>query len=230
VHIEAWLEHVPAVGVYLIVGVVVLVESIGIPLPGEAVLVGSALLATQSAGIDPLPIATCAAVGAIIGDSIGYSLGRRYGRGLLDRLGRRFPKHFSAQRVAAAEHAVERWGMRAVFFGRFIAWLRMFAGPLAGVLRMPYPRFLVANVLGALVWAGSTVYAVYYAGKAAEAWLHGFSVIGLCVLAVAAAVGFVVVRRRRGRAAATGSGAGSGASGQPDEPQSPATAGEHADA
>lgn len=200
-HIEAWLEHVPAIGVYLIVGVVVLVESIGIPLPGEAVLVGSALLATQSSGIDPLPIAVCAAVGAMIGDSIGYSLGRRYGRSLLDRLGRRFPKHFSAQRVGNAERAVDRWGMRAVFFGRFIAWLRMFAGPLAGVLRMPYPRFLVANVSGAVVWAGGTTYAVYYAGKAAEAWLHRFSVIGLCVLGVAAVVAFVVIRRRRRRAA-----------------------------
>ncbi len=201
-HIEAWLEHVPAVGVYLIVGVVVLVESIGIPLPGEAVLVGSALLATQSSGIDPLPIAACATIGAIIGDSIGYSLGRRYGRSLVDRLGRRFPKHFSPERVAKAEQAVERWGMRAVFFGRFIAWLRMFAGPLAGVLHMPYPRFLLANVLGAAVWAGCTVYAVYYAGKAAEAWLHSFSLIGLGLITLAAVTAFVVIRRRRRRAAA----------------------------
>lgn len=207
-HIEAWLEHVPAVGVYLIVGVVVLVESIGIPLPGEAVLVGSALLATQTSGIDPLPIAACATIGAIIGDSIGYALGRRYGRTLLDRLGRRFPKHFSPKRVGNAEQAVERWGMRAVFFGRFIAWLRMFAGPLAGVLRMPYARFLTANVLGAVVWAGGTTYAVYYAGKAAEAWLHSLSMVGLGILAVAAVIAFLVVRRRRRRAAASRQDAG----------------------
>jgi membrane protein DedA with SNARE-associated domain len=79
----------------------------------------------------------------------------------------------------------------AVFFGRFIALLRIFAGPLAGALRMPYRRFLAANVLGALVWAGGTTFLVYSLGTLAEQWLQRAAWVGL---AVAVAVGVLVSR------------------------------------
>ena len=72
-----------------------------------------------------------------------------------------------------AERLFDRWGARAVFFGRFIALLRIFAGPLAGALKS-LRRFLVANVSGALCWAGGTTALVYYAGMAAERWLTRF--------------------------------------------------------
>ncbi len=65
--------------------------------------------------------------------------------------------------------------MWAVFFGRFVALLRIFAGPLAGVLRMPYWKFLIANVLGGIVWAGGTTAVIYYVGVVAEVWLKRFS-------------------------------------------------------
>ena len=84
-----------------------------------------------------------------------------------------------------AERLFDRWGARAVFFGRFIALLRIFAGPLAGALKMRYSRFLLANVSGALCWAGGTTALVYYAGMAAERWLtRGFSWIALVVAVV----------------------------------------------
>jgi membrane protein DedA with SNARE-associated domain len=89
--------------------------------------------------------------------------------------------------------------MWAVFFGRFVALLRIFAGPLAGALHMRYPRFLVANVSGAIAWAGGTTAAVYYLGIVAEQWLSRFSWIGLALAVVIGLAVALVVRRRTHR-------------------------------
>jgi membrane protein DedA with SNARE-associated domain len=196
VHVQEWLETVPAGAVYALVGIVIGLESLGIPLPGEIVLVSSALLSSQHAGIDPLILGICASAGAIIGDSIGYAIGRKGGRPLLAWLGAKFPRHFSEGHVAAAEKSFDKWGMWAVFFGRFVALLRIFAGPLAGVLRMPYWKFLIANVTGGIVWAGGTTAVIYYVGIVAEAWLKRFSWVGL-VLAVAVGITSMVLMKRR---------------------------------
>ena len=86
--------------------------------------------------------------------------------------------------------------MYAVFFGRFIALLRIFAGPLAGALKMPYYKFLVANIAGGIVWAGGTTAAVYFLGVVAETWLKRFSWIGLVVALVAGlTIGWLVKRK-----------------------------------
>ena len=95
------LQSIPPVVVYLIVGLVIMVESLGIPVPGEIALVTAAVLATQhKAGLSPAWIAACASAGAIIGDSIGFLIGRRFGEPLFGRLGRRFPRHFGPGHVA----------------------------------------------------------------------------------------------------------------------------------
>ncbi|WP_200300860.1 DedA family protein [Streptomyces adelaidensis] len=200
-HVQEWLETVPPLSIYLLVGLVIGLESLGIPLPGEIILVSSALLASQHGEIDPFVLGACATAGAIIGDSIGYAIGRKGGRPLLAKLTRRFPKHFSESNIAVAERSFDRWGMWAVFFGRFIALLRIFAGPLAGVLQMPYWRFLVANVLGGILWAGGTTAVIYYVGVVAEAWLKRFSWLGL-VLAVLIGVGSMLVIKRKAKKAA----------------------------
>ncbi|MDH2390662.1 DedA family protein [Streptomyces sp. HNM0663] len=200
-HVQEWLETVPAVSIYLLVGVVIGLESLGIPLPGEIILVSSALLASQHGEIDPYVLGACAVAGAIIGDSIGYAIGRKGGRPLLAWLGRRFPKHFGEAQIAMAERSFEKWGMWAVFFGRFVALLRIFAGPLAGVLRMPYWKFLIANVFGGILWAGGTTAVVYSVGIVAEAWLKRFSWLGL-ILAVAIGLTSVLVLKSRARKAA----------------------------
>ncbi|MGW5347899.1 VTT domain-containing protein [Streptomyces sp. HUAS TT3] len=205
-HIQEWLEHIPAVSIYLLVGLVIGLESLGIPLPGEIILVSSALLASQHGDIDPVVLGICATTGAIVGDSIGYAIGRRGGKPLLERLGRRFPKHFGPAQVAQAEHAFERWGMWAVFFGRFVALLRIFAGPLAGVLHMPYWKFLIANVFGGILWAGGTTAVIYSIGIVAEPWLKGFSWVAL-VLALVIGVTVMLVMRSRMKKAAAGDSA-----------------------
>ncbi|WP_328539972.1 DedA family protein [Streptomyces sp. NBC_00344] len=199
-HVQEWLETVPAVSVYLLVAVVIGVESLGIPLPGEIVLVSAALLASQQGHVNPLVLGACASAGAIVGDSIGYAIGRRGGRPLIAWLGRRFPGHFSAPNIAMAERSFEKWGMWAVFFGRFVALLRIFAGPLAGVLHMPYWKFLIANMLGGILWAGGTTAAVYYVGVVAESWFKNFSYAGLG-LAALIGVGSMLVLKNRAKKA-----------------------------
>ncbi|MEU9716386.1 DedA family protein [Streptomyces sp. NPDC047976] len=201
-HIQEWLEEIPAISVYLLVGLVIGLESLGIPLPGEIILVSSALLASQHGQIDPVVLGLCAIAGAIIGDSIGYAIGRRGGKPLLEKLGRRFPKHFGPDQVAMAERSFDRWGMWAVFFGRFVALLRIFAGPLAGVLQMPYWRFLVANVLGGILWAGGTTAVIYSVGIVAEPWLKRFSWLALVVALLIGLTVTLVLRSRMKKAAA----------------------------
>ncbi|TDL08471.1 DedA family protein [Mycolicibacterium obuense] len=196
-NVEAILQTIPPIAVYILVGAVIGVESLGIPLPGEIALVSAALLSSRhSLDISPIGVAGAAALGAIIGDTIGYSIGRRYGMSLFERLGKRFPKHFGPGHVALAKQLFQRWGVWAVFFGRFIALLRIFAGPLAGAMRMRYPRFLAANASGAIVWAGGTVAVVYYAGMAAERWLSRFSWIAL-VAAVLIGIGATLLMREQ---------------------------------
>jgi membrane protein DedA with SNARE-associated domain len=198
VHINEWLQAIPPIAIIVVVGVVIGVESLGVPLPGEIVLVSAALLSAQHV-VEPLWVGVAASVGAIVGDSIGYSIGRRGGRPLFERLGRRFPKHFGPEHVAAAERSFQRWGMWAVFFGRFIALLRIFAGPLAGALHMRYAKFLVANAGGGIVWAGGTTAVIYFLGLVAERWLHRFSWLGLTAVVLCGMASALFVKRRAAR-------------------------------
>jgi membrane protein DedA with SNARE-associated domain len=194
--VQAWLGTIPPISIYLLVGLVIAVESLGIPLPGEIVLVSAALLSSQG-HVNPWIVGACASAGAVVGDSIGYVIGRRGGKPLLEKLGRRFPKHFSSAHIASAERSFERWGMWAVFFGRFIALLRIFAGPLAGVLRMRYWKFLTANLMGGVIWAGGTTAVVYYVGVVADAWLKRFSWLGLVAALLVGLASMLIVRRKQ---------------------------------
>jgi membrane protein DedA with SNARE-associated domain len=198
--VDSLLQSIPPFTVYLVVGAVVGIESLGVPLPGEIVLVTAALLSSHhDLAVNPIAVGAAGVLGAAIGDSIGYTVGRRLGMPLFDWLGRRFPKHFGPGHVAFAEQLFDRWGVRAVFFGRFIALLRIFAGPLAGALKMRYPRFLAANVSGAICWAGGTTALVYYAGVTAERWLERFSWIALVVAIVCGLIAGALLRERTSR-------------------------------
>lgn len=199
-NIEAWLATIPPLAVYLAVGVIIGLESLGIPLPGEIALVSAAVLSSRdNLDISPVWVGVSAITGAIIGDSIGYTIGRKFGMSLFEKLGRRFPKHFGTGHVALAKQLFSRWGVGAVFFGRFIALLRILAGPLAGALHMRYPRFLAANAAGAICWAGGTTAVVYFLGLAAEKWLSRFSWVALVLAVVIGAVVTMLLKERTGR-------------------------------
>ncbi|GAA1347090.1 DedA family protein [Falsarthrobacter nasiphocae] len=195
--IPSFLGSIPPWLVYALVGLVVGVESIGIPLPGETILVASTLLSLHpDANINPWIIAACATTGAVIGDSIGYTVGRTYGTRLLTWLTRRFPRHISPAHIKYAEHVFDRWGTWTVFFGRFVAGLRILAGPLAGTLRIEYRRFLLANVTGGIFWAFGTVGFIVLVGDAAHHYLKEFAWVGfLAVLVLALAAGGLLHKR-----------------------------------
>jgi membrane protein DedA with SNARE-associated domain len=193
--VQAWMATLPPIAIYAVVGLVIGLESMGIPLPGEFALVGASLLAATGP-TNPLLVGLAASVGAIVGDSIGYAVGRRGGRAVLERFGRRFPRHFGPAHLARAEYAFKRYGTWAVFFGRFVALLRILAGPLAGALRVPYHRFLLANAAGGIIWAYGTTFAIYYSGQAAERWLKQFSWVALVVAVITGIATTMFLRRR----------------------------------
>jgi membrane protein DedA with SNARE-associated domain len=191
------LESIPPEAVYLIVGLMIMVESLGIPVPGEIALVTAAVLATQhKVAVAPEWIAISGSAGAIVGDSIGFYIGHRVGKPLFGWLGRKFPRHFGPGHVAVAERFFTRHGAWAVFFGRFIALLRIFSGPLAGSLHMPYGRFLLANASGGIIWASGLTYIIWFLGQAAEKWLSRASWIGLVVALLVGVAVTLLIRRR----------------------------------
>jgi len=197
VNVNALLITLSPGVVYALVAVVIGLESIGIPLPGEVILVAAALLASGHAlAISPVWVAIAASAGAIIGDSIGYLAGRQWGDRIFTMLGHRFPRQAGPDQLAYAKHVFTRFGAWAVFFGRFVALLRIFAGPLAGALRMRYPRFVAANALGGLIWACGTTTVIYGLGARAGTWLNGSSWVAL---ALAFAVGIAIFTGLRQR-------------------------------
>ncbi|WP_239088070.1 DedA family protein [Planosporangium mesophilum] len=192
------MGSLPPFAIYALVCLVIGLESMGIPLPGEITLVGASLLA--STGLtSPWLVGLAASIGAVVGDSVGYAVGRRGGRAVLERFGRRFPKHFGPAHLAHAERLFQRYGVWAVFFGRFVALLRILAGPLAGALRVPYPKFLLANAAGGIVWAYGTAFAIFYLGRAAEHWLKQFSWVALVVAVVAGLATTIFLKHRAAR-------------------------------
>jgi membrane protein DedA with SNARE-associated domain len=198
-YVEQWLQTLPPILVYVVVALVIGVESMGLPVPGEIALVTASIMAIDHV-TNPWCVAIAASLGAIGGDSLGYLFGRRGGRGLLERLGRRLPKHFGPAHLARAERLFQRYGVWAVFFGRFVALLRILAGPLSGALRVPYRKFLVANAAGGIVWSFGTTFVIYFVGRVAEKWLKDFSYIAL-IVAVAGGIASTLFLRHRAAAA-----------------------------
>jgi membrane protein DedA with SNARE-associated domain len=130
---------------------VVMVESIGIPVPGESALVAAALYAGSTHQIGIAAVVLVAAAGAILGDNIGYLIGRSVGVPLVGRFGRYIG--LDEQRLKVGQYLFLRHGGKIVFFGRFVAVLRALAALLAGINRMAWPHFLLMNALGGLCWA-----------------------------------------------------------------------------
>jgi membrane protein DedA with SNARE-associated domain len=140
----------------------VMLENAGIPIPGETVLLFAGFLAYHGK-IDLFPSILVAIAAATLGDSIGFLIGLLGGRAFVDRFVRRFPlfrKSFDHSQALFL-----KYGQWAVFTGRFLTGLRMFAGIIAGLFRMPYRRFLFFNFTGATVWAIAIIYVGYLFGN-----------------------------------------------------------------
>lgn len=188
------VEHLVEVFGYPLLFLVVMGESSGVPIPGETGLIAAAVLASQGKLKIELVVALAAA-GAIIGDNIGYVIGRKGGRWLLERPGR-FERH-RHEVLRTGEPFFERHGPKAVFFGRFILGLRVWASWLAGATRMPWSSFVLWNALGGICWATAIGLLAYFLGHAAGNVIETFGLFGLAALAVA--VVSVVLLHRRSR-------------------------------
>ncbi|MGI8623892.1 MAG: DedA family protein [Solirubrobacteraceae bacterium] len=165
-------------------------ESAGVPVPGESSLIAASLFA--AAGQLSLPIViVIAAAAAVIGDNIGYWAGRRGGRGLLLRAGplAGHRRHL----VERGEAFFARHGAKTVFLGRWVTGVRVVAAVLAGAGHMPWRRFLVYNLLGAITWATGIAIIATLLGPIGTAIVYGAGI------AIAAAGGLGALRQRRRR-------------------------------
>jgi membrane protein DedA with SNARE-associated domain len=180
---------------YLLPAVIGL-ESMGVPSPGETALVAAAVLASQG----KLQIWLVLLIGissAILGDNIGYLLGRKIGRDVLEAPGPFHKRRLTLIRVG--DRFFDKHGSKAVFFGRWIALIRVAAAWLAGINEMKFVRFFFWNALGGITWGLTFGLAGYFGGHAAGRALSQIGLIGAIVLGVMIVVGLVMLRRRERR-------------------------------
>jgi membrane protein DedA with SNARE-associated domain len=188
--INAWLESYG----YLVVFGLVMLESIGFPVPGETALIAAALYAGTTHKLEIWAVIAVAAAAAIIGDNIGYSIGRYGGARLLLRYGHKI--HLHEGRLKIGIWLFRRHGGKVVFWGRFVSILRTWAAFLAGANHMEWRRFLFFNAAGGIVWA--TLYGVvYYVFGATLSKLSTTIDVTIGIGSAALLIAFVVWTRRK---------------------------------
>jgi membrane protein DedA with SNARE-associated domain/membrane-associated phospholipid phosphatase len=171
---------------YLVVLFGVMLESTGVPLPGETILLAAGVL-VQRGHLDLGDTIAFGILGAVVGDQIGYWVGREGGRPFVLRWGRYL--FITPARLGRAEAFFERHGGKAVFLARFFSGLRVFGALVAGISRMRWGTFLIYNALGGAVWASAVVLVGYFLGSSlglVERWLGRVSIllIGLLIFAI----------------------------------------------
>jgi membrane protein DedA with SNARE-associated domain len=182
---------------YWAVFLLVAIESLGIPLPGETALILAGVYAGHTHRLSPWLIFLVAAAAAIIGDNIGYWLGAKGGYPLARRYGSKV--RLDERKLKTARYLFDRHGGKVVFFGRFVSVLRTYAAFLAGVSRMHWWKFALANAAGGIIWAGVYTAASYFAGNALQrvsgtiSWILG----GIAIVVIGVVVW--LVRRQAGK-------------------------------
>ncbi len=165
---------------------VILLESCGVPVPGETALIGAALLASRG-NLSIAAVIAVAAASAAVGGMIGFEVGRRGGRRLLERWPR--IERRAKPALEASERFFERHGSKTVFLARFLPVLRVTAAWMAGLGRMSWLRFALWNLTGSIAWALVVGLVVYWAGDAAARGLEQFGVYGAIAVAVLIVLG-----------------------------------------
>jgi membrane protein DedA with SNARE-associated domain len=189
------VDHLVQVFGYPLLFVLVMAESSGVPIPGETALIAAAVLASRGK-LEIGLVIPIAAAAAIIGDNVGYVIGRKGGRWLLER-----PGAFHRQRkevLRVGEPFFEVHGPKAVFFGRFVLGLRVWASWLAGATRMRWRSFALWNALGGISWASAVGLIAYFLGHSASSAVEAFGIYGLAAVLVAI-LGALVLHRRHVR-------------------------------
>ncbi len=198
-HIFALLrEYFQRYGYWTVAGML-LVENTGAPVPGETTLLFASFLAYSEHQLRLPVIIVVGIAAAVLGDNTGYAVGHFGGRRLVDRYLRFF--HLSRETIKKGEAFFDRHGAVTILFARFVAGLRVIAGPLAGTLRMPWRKFLLFNFLGAATWVTAIAAIGFFFGSQLDRLLRAMSRVNLVILAaVLIATGLWFRSRRSGGA------------------------------
>jgi membrane protein DedA with SNARE-associated domain len=187
------LQHLLVTYGYWEVFLIIAIESMGLPLPGEMTLMAASIYAGTSHHLSIAVVILAAIAGAIVGDNAGYFVGRKGGTRLLHRFGRYV--RLDEPKLRLAQHLFDRHGGKMVFFGRFLPILRIWAGFLAGAHAMPWRRFLAFNASGGIVWATVMGLAAYTFGHTA-ARVGGIAGFVLAAVAVVIMIGMMIGLQR----------------------------------
>jgi len=185
---------------YAAIFVMVFLESFGLPLPGESLIIGGALLASQG-DLHIVPLLGAAWSAAVLGDNLGYALGHFGGRRLVVRYGARVG--MTEARLHKVETFFRRYGAEVVLVARFFLILRQLNGVTAGTVAMAWHRFLLYNAVGAALWVGVWGLGVYHLGHRIASvlpWVHrlGYAAVALLGIAILVALVFRHFARRLG--------------------------------
>ncbi len=192
--IESFL-HGTQVAAYVLPFVGVGLESLGVPIPGETSLIAAAILASHGHG-SVVGVGVAGFAGAVLGDNAGYYVGRRWGTRLIKAPVIR--RLWTAERIAKADSFFGgKHASLAVAGGRWIALLRIFAGPLAGMHKMPWRRFFIANVAGAACWVTAISAGAFVLGSNAHSVATDVAVGGLGAIGLSAAGHALFKRHQR---------------------------------
>jgi membrane protein DedA with SNARE-associated domain len=197
------------------IGLLIMLEDFGIPVPGETILIAGAIFA-GAGRINIVALGVVAFVAAVTGDNIGFAIGHFGGRALALRFGKYV--FLTEERLNRAEAFFDRRGSIVITFARFVEGLRQANGIIAGITGMHWLRFVIFNAIGAALWVGTWVTIGYFAGNNITTVYHYITLYSYYVLAGLAVLiaGYIFWRRRRRRAAASGSASAPAAS-QTDE-------------
>jgi membrane protein DedA with SNARE-associated domain len=190
---SATLNHLVAAHGYWVVAVIVALESMGVPAPGETVLVAAGVYAGTTHGLHIALVVVAAAAGAIGGDNLGYLLGRRFGTIAILRYGHLL--RLNSRRMKLGHYLFDRHGGKVVFFGRFVAVLRALAAPLAGITGMAWQRFLLFNALGGVLWSAAYGFGAYALGEHVHRLTRPAAIVTLVLGSAAVVVVLLFVRR-----------------------------------
>lgn len=162
-------------------------ESIGIPLPGETITIVGGFLA-GSGELNYWLVLASAIAGTVLGGTCGYAIGKLGGWALLLRVGSFF--RVSEEQLTDVKQQFSENAGRAVFFGRFVAFLRIFASPMAGIAEMPFPQFMLYNFAGGTVWASVMVTLSFFFGRIVPleqllAWIAKLGIVALLIVVAA---------------------------------------------
>jgi membrane protein DedA with SNARE-associated domain len=188
-----YLEHLLHAYGYAAIVAVIALENVGLPVPGETILITSGIFAATTHELNVVGIVVTAAVAAFGGSVAGFMIGRYGERHVLHRIG------LDERDLRLGRYLVQRFGGRVVFVARFIAFLRSLAGLLAGANAMALNRFLLASGLGALAWSATFGFAAYALGREIEV-LSARAAVALGILVLLAVIaGLRFFRKNRAR-------------------------------